>query len=450
MSRSRSGWIIGLFGVSAVLASLALYIGSERRALAQANLVLTERNSALEQANLALAQENSALARDNLSLGAELAVLRDFRGLSRPAGFDIVDGIPVGHPEVRGLDEHDGCVVPRLASGVCPNASTRVGPVPEMRIARELSAARSVAPPSAVEGASGIADLVARALGWSALVVDEDAIAIDGFRDQGDGLLVEEGYVRFAHPEVRVRFLEARTRSRSRDAVILLHGHVSTPEKMIGLDRDDYARAIGSVLLAEDFDVLAIETTYDPIASSFLNAQLSLFGTQIYGLWSRAVCELAELKRERGARRVFLYGISNGGKIAHFSSLLCEHFDLVIVDDIITDWPSYLRKQTTIHFNQNYAVHFLAPLLSEVSVRDLVTSVRNVTVFTRSGAALAALLDAVRSEPIEFSLGSNIQSPGGDDARSLIVEKRHDDHIAEIELTLSLLRGERVAAKAVF
>lgn len=143
---------------------------------------------------------------------------------------------------------------------------------------------------------------------------------------------------------------------------------------------------------------------------------------------------------------MFLYGISNGGKIAHFSSLLCDYFDLVIVDDILTDWRLHLRGHPTIHGNQNYAIYFLAPLLAEADFRELVTSVRNVTVFTRAGGALAVLTEALPTKPIDFSFASIVNSG----IRSVIVEKRYDDHVAEVELTLSLLRGEPVTAKAVF
>lgn len=145
-----------------VLAFYVLVIISIAAALLGTQLV--RQKASLERERAALAEENAALAQQNLNMEAELELLRDFRGLSRPAGFAMVGGVPVGHPKLRGPDAHDGCVVPRLESGICPNASTRSGPVPEMRIAQQLMAARSAAAPHAAKkGSRGVQALVERA-----------------------------------------------------------------------------------------------------------------------------------------------------------------------------------------------------------------------------------------------------------------------------------------------
>lgn len=245
---------------------------------------------------------------------------------------------------------------------------------------------------------------------------------------------IDENIINYSFPKIEVRFLYAKHKqeiSPERDLIIILHGHGSSSYKVMGLDNADYMQKSGEEWFKKGFDIIAFDTTSLTEESSYLNSQLLLYGVQINGLWSRAVCDIV-----RGAglnekyNHVYLYGLSNGGFIADFVSILCPYFDKIIIGDIISDWRNTIKENLSIFKGENYNLFFLRPLWFETSYLDfIIHNGGNPKYYTRSLEEIENLI----SGKIDFGKGINNSSVN-------FVFKNMPYHIVESDLIMDIIK----------
>mgnify|MGYP002640311164 CR=1 FL=1 len=251
--------------------------------------------------------------------------------------------------------------------------------------------------------------------------------------------------IRFGRPPIATRALLLAHSPKSAEMVVVLHGHNTTAEDTLGLtESEDYMHAVGRKLFDEGYDVLVPELSCDGVVSGFINASLALWGAQIYGLWVRTVCDLSHgLKLKEQYQRVSLYGMSNGGLVADKVSALCGGFDIVFVDDILTDWRAYAAQNMGLMFqHQQYAVYYLNRFLSQSSFLGYLDHSTGEKFYTRTQeyfeANLAPGLD-----------GAYVTAPLSDDASIHLLYKEHPEHEPETALLLNVLKGEWKKASGV-
>lgn len=177
----------------------------------------------------------------------------------------------------------------------------------------------------------------------------------------------------YRHPKLELRGLYAKHKVPSSDLIIVVHGTHSSEEAVMGLRGDDYSRSVGRSLFNLGYDVLAPSVTSDPLAAGAINWNLQLLGTQIYGLWSRLICDAGQYLRENhGYERIVLYGLSNGGTITKYATAQCDAFDLSIIDDVgIDDREGFWNNIRQIKSGKwIFAFGHRRPLLSESSGVD--------------------------------------------------------------------------------
>ena len=218
--------------------------------------------------------------------------------------------------------------------------------------------------------------------------------------------------------------------------VVLLHGHNTTARGALGLAGDDYMHGIGRDFFDWGADVLAFELSNDGVVSGYINARLSLVGGQLYGLWVKSVCAGAsEIASRQGYDEIVLYGMSNGGFIADQVSVLCDGFDLVIVDDILADLPAHAAANTNLLFqHQQYAIYFLTPFLATLDYLDFLRHARTRKVYTRTRAYFNENLQRTILEA--FTSGPLVK-----DSPLSVVFKENADHEPERELLRAIMEG---------
>ena len=195
----------------------------------------------------------------------------------------------------------------------------------------------------------------------------------------GRGILSDLRF-HYKHPRLVLRGLYARHDRPSPALIIAVHGLGSSEEAVMGLRAEDYMRSIGRSLFEMGYDVLAPSVTSNTIAAGAMNVSLQFLGTQIYGLWSRLICDAGQYLREnRGYERIVVYGLSNGGTITKYATALCDAFDLSIVDDIgINVREGFWNNTLTVESGKwVFAIDHRRPLLAESSVVDWLHFARN-------------------------------------------------------------------------
>ena len=183
----------------------------------------------------------------------------------------------------------------------------------------------------------------------------------------------------FNYPEISVRYLHAKHHEKKKKLVIVLHGHGSSANKVMGLDKKDYMNEIGKRIFEEGYDVISFDTTSNMRIGGYLNSQLLLYGIQIYGLWTKAIMDLAESKEIiNDYEDIYLYGFSNGALIANFCSILDGNFSKIIIDDIVL---SKIKGNFYYHREQEYQLYFLRPLWAKINLNDFVKFSKKGTFF---------------------------------------------------------------------
>ena len=155
--------------------------------------------------------------------------------------------------------------------------------------------------------------------------------------------------------------------------VIILHGHQSSANKVLGNENEDYMRKIGVQLMKANYSVVAPDLTSDAYLSSELNSQLNLYGIQLFGLWSRFICDISQHYSEK---EIIIYGLSNGGIIADHVSILCDSNNIkhIFVDDIMTDTYDQFKNHKSIYKKQNYWLFYFSAFHFESNYLDFILS----------------------------------------------------------------------------
>lgn len=245
--------------------------------------------------------------------------------------------------------------------------------------------------------------------------------------------------LRYTHPKLALRALLATHDEAAKELVIVLHGISSSEDAVMGLSEEDYLKSVGRTLFEKGYDVLAPSVTSNSIAAGAMNLSLQLLGGQIYGLWSRSVCDAAQhLRQENGYDRIVLYGLSNGGIITKHATALCHEFQLSIVDDVGLNeregtWNSTARVE---NLKWSFLSNYRRPLLAESSVVDWLYFANNTFVFIGRKEAIRKKLPRMTHEVFDHAPGFRA------DSRIHFVEKRTGLHAPEVDLITAILEGD--------
>ena len=232
----------------------------------------------------------------------------------------------------------------------------------------------------------------------------------------------------FSKPKVTTEALFAKHKKTPDTIVLVLHGHVSNMRKVLGLDVPDYMRTVGTHLFDRGADVIAFNLTQKNSGSGKLNRLLQTYGTHIIGLWARSVCDVANTLNLRNKyKKVAVYGLSNGGIIADFISVVCKPFDIVVVGDIFTDWrKSVWNKAISPNSGQEYTFYFNRPLFFESSYVDLISSTNSKKIYTGREKYFSRFPFSSARSLTKIPLSKNNQIN--------FVFKNHKEHIVELKI----------------
>ena len=156
-------------------------------------------------------------------------------------------------------------------------------------------------------------------------------------------------------------------------AVVALHGHGSSPERLLGLEAEDYGRLLALRLACAGYAVIVPAVTSNSTANNAISARLALEGGTLYGLMvSQVLSSVDFLQTEYPDRPVGLYGISNGGLLALFSNAVDERPEFVVAESILTPyWDNILMPTVSQSSRTDYFFYFNAPLWLDLDMAGL-------------------------------------------------------------------------------
>jgi hypothetical protein len=156
-------------------------------------------------------------------------------------------------------------------------------------------------------------------------------------------------------------------------AVVAIHGHDSSPETLVGLEREDYARRMASRLACQGFVVLAPAVTSNERINNQANAYAHLYGYTIYGMMTQFIqSSLDVLEQEAPGRQAGVYGISNGALLALLSSAVDERLEFVVAEGILSNfYAAHLLPQAPAHNRKEYFFYQSGPFWTEFDIAEL-------------------------------------------------------------------------------
>lgn len=324
----------------------------------------------------------------------------------------------------------------KMVNGFCPSSSKwRFEPY-ENALADQIDAN---VPDFSLKPVKGFVHLLKEAVGWHSFELLQQE-GTQGESASGRIVKFEDGvietkFIRYSFPKITLRFYHAK--QSAENLIIVLHGHNSSALKVMGLDYPDYMRQAGKEWFRAGYDIIAFDLTTDEQRSAYINSQLLLYGGQIFGLWSRAVCDTMQIsKMAQKYKKIFLYGLSNGGVIADYISVLCgQLFDKIIVDEALEDWRTTAWKHKSIWCPQNYAIFYLAPLHARSSYIDFVVNSKTQKYYILRRGSIEFLFMQNRKV-------LNLHRGVAHEKVINIVEKQLNHHVAELDIVMKILKDE--------
>ena len=344
-----------------------------------------------------------------------------FRDAPEPFKFtlpeDVVD---------QKFAQHVPCGCPMIDGKICPCNSMSNFPTTEEAIFNDLLAE---GPVDDYEPKSKFPIYLRSALGMENLHPTQKEgggnVTIIGEKPYRGGTL-SHLKIGFTKPKLRTEALFAKHQNTPDAVVLILHGHLSNMYKVFGLDVPGYMATAGVHLFNKGADVVAFSLTQKNAGSGRLNRLLQTYGVHLYGLWVRTICDTANALNLRNKyKKVFVYGLSNGGIIADFTSVVCKPFNIVIVGDVFTDWRKAVwDKSISPISGQEYSFYFNRPMFFDSSYIDLMSSSNSKKIYTRTEKYISQF---------PFSMAKSLTKiPFSKENHINFVFKNHKQHIVEL------------------
>jgi len=324
------------------------------------------------------------------------------------------------------LDKSCSCKI--TPDGICNCGSSQKYPYAEKELIKQLENQKPTVVPM---GKDNFHTLIKRALGWESLkpksnlgVLNPKFTKID---DYGDGR-ISELIFQYQTPKISTRALYAEHVDKSHTLAVILHGQGTTMQKTMGLDTPDYMNAIGGYWFDKGFDVIAFATTGNMGDSSTLNRLLRFYKITVYGLWTKSICHVVGTMRAK-YKKIYVYGLSNGGTIADLLSVTCDPFDLVIVGDTFVDWGTRMWREHKT--SSDHILYWVHPFVSQTSIFDLMRNTKSKKVYTTSEKNYLALDKKIQFQEIELSSKNKVN----------VLFKTRMEHTPEIRIMENLFKG---------
>lgn len=198
---------------------------------------------------------------------------------------------------------------------------------------------------------------------------------------------LREMIVAYERPLARVRALYAINPDFAKDLLILTPGSWTTSERMLGIGPEDYLRQIGKYYFERGTDVLAFDHGSNGTIESILNVRALLEGGQILGVWARSICDtLSGLELRKRYMRIWLYGLSRGGRVVEYTAISCPGFHFAVVEDLYSPdgFQEYFWAGPSATGNLKYGAWFghLVPLVGHAAIADFMSAMKSPVIYT--------------------------------------------------------------------
>ena len=202
----------------------------------------------------------------------------------------------------------------------------------------------------------------------------------------GKGKL-RELIVSYNRPVADVRALHAVNDASATDLLVLTPGSWTNSERMLGIWPEDYLRRIGGHYFDRGQDILAFDHGSDGTVEAIMNFRAMIEGGQIMGLWARSICDtISNLGLRDRYKRIWLYGLSRGGRVVEYTAALCPGFHFAVVGDLYVpdNYESFYWRGASATGNLKYGAWFghLIPLIGHSTTADFMAAAKSPIVYT--------------------------------------------------------------------
>ena len=200
----------------------------------------------------------------------------------------------------------------------------------------------------------------------------------------------------------------------------------------MGLDTKDYMSEIGRHLFKKGFDVIAFNSTSIVDYSNQLNGLLYYYHISMFSLWTRSVCDLIK-KLRPNYKKIYVYGLSNGGTIADLFSVTCKPVNMVIVGDTFVNWRRTMWEASSASGNiKSYFLYWPKPFFSEITIFDLMKFSKSMKIYTTSAMNYKNVKTIVKFSELPLSEKNHVN----------VLFKTKKAHVPEQNIIDKILEGD--------
>ena len=152
-------------------------------------------------------------------------------------------------------------------------------------------------------------------------------------------------------------------------AVIALHGYTSSPDKVMGLEEDDYAHGFGKELLDKGYYVIAPFILNHGERVSSISAIASLLGDTIWRIELLKILSCLDFLQQVkvvNSNHIGIYGISGGGLLALYASAVDHRITCTVCSGhlcnskrSLIDYAIGRGRHSRSHFNFRSAYYYV-------------------------------------------------------------------------------------------
>lgn len=157
-------------------------------------------------------------------------------------------------------------------------------------------------------------------------------------------------------------------------SVVALHGHDSSPERMIGLEAEDYTRQMALRLACKGFVVIVPAVTSNAGVNNAISGYAHLYQSRtLYGIMVEFVqSSLDVLELQYPSYQTGLSGISNGALLSLMTSAIDDRPQFVVAEGILgTFWETHIQADISDSDRKDYFYYFQGPFWMEFDVAEL-------------------------------------------------------------------------------
>lgn len=159
----------------------------------------------------------------------------------------------------------------------------------------------------------------------------------------------------------------------SKFAVITLHGHESSAEKLVGIGPEDYGRRMALRFSEQGFYVIVPSITSKREINNIISAHAHIYGYSLLGISSQFILSAQNFLQSRysNLKHFGISGISNGGLLSLISGALSPKIKFVLASGILQSVYNRVLHPRNVYDATEYYFYLQGPFWMEFDIAEI-------------------------------------------------------------------------------